>query len=403
MVDAIGSKLNYLPGFRRLERSKSSPVYARLPLVEQLAQKTLKRVRHPEGANLSESMVYALNATDVSSSFLRHILALIPAFGPRHSVVTGLSGLSSSIGLVVGSTVLVGNGIADFNKSQKIGDAEGAQRAGSQIASGTLLTNASALSLAYALSTPSLMGLSIAADVFYGLGSLLSLGVSGWSIYRASLLRSRMNAIMASKHLNEKERVIKTLEFLKDRISPNAKEKEAILQRVEKLHPEWDSSQKLAEVKRKISDLAEVKARYFKRRTNQKMAERLLMELDKLLWHLRSSEDKAGHHGVDKVGEATALAQAKNLIGKVLRQNLKSIVIDGIIAISSLIALCAVVIGNFLSMGALSFALYAISSAIALVLLLYPIILDKFMSSRSAAKQAAMGLTPVTVITSGSN
>lgn len=403
MVDAVGSKLNYLPGFSRLERSKSSHVYARLPLVEQLAQKTLNRFHHPEGRNLSENMVFGLNATDVSSSFLRHILELIPAFGPKHSAVTGLGGLSSSIGLVMGSTVLVGNGIADFNKSQKIGDVEGAQRAGSQIASGTLLTNASALSLACALSTPSLMGLSIAANVFYGLGSLLTLGVSGWDIYRASLLRSETNAIMGNKNLNEKERVIKTLEFLKNKISPTAKEKEAILKRVEKLHPEWDSSQKLAEVKRKISDLAEVKARYFKRRTNQKMAERLLMEIDKLLWHLRNQEAKAGRHGVDKVGEATALAQAKNLIDKVLRQNLKNIVIDGIIATASLIALCALVIGNFLSMGALSFALYAISSAIALVLLLYPIILEKFMSSRSAAKHAAMDITPVTVITSGSN
>src|SRR5271154_243356 len=117
---AIGSKLNYLPGIRRQENSKSSPVYVRLPLVEQLAQKTLNRVQHPEGRNLSESMVYALNATDISSSFVRHILELVPAIGPKHTAVTGLGGLSSSIGLVVGSTVLVGNGIADLNKSQKI-------------------------------------------------------------------------------------------------------------------------------------------------------------------------------------------------------------------------------------------------------------------------------------------
>jgi hypothetical protein len=401
MVDAIGSKLNYLPGIRRQESSKRSPAYVRLPLVEQLAQKTLNRVRHPEGRNLSESMVYALNATDISSSFIRHILELIPAIGPKHTAVTGLGGLSSSIGLVVGSTVLVGNGIADLNKSQKIGDAEGARRAGSQIASGTLLTNASALSLAYALSTPTLMGLSIAADVFYGLGSLLSLGVSGWSIYRASLLRSRMNAIMGSKNLNEKERVVKTLEFLKDKISPNAKEKEEIVRQVEKLHSEWDSNQKLAEVKRKISDLAEVKARYFIRRTNQKTAERLLVDLDKLLWQLQGTEDKT--ESVNKVEEVKALTAAKHLIGKVLRQNLKSIVIDAIIAAASLIALIAVVIGNFLSLGVLSFALYAISSAIALSLLLYPILLDKFRTSRAASMQAAFAVSPISVITSGSN
>ncbi len=396
MLNAVGSKLNYLPGLRRQESSKSSPSYARLPLVEQLAQKTLNRVRHPEGRNLSESMVYALNATDISSSFVRHILQLIPHVGPKHTAVTGLGGLSSSIGLVVGSTVLVGNGIADLNKSRTIGDLEGARRAGSQIASGTLLTNASALSLAYALSTPTLIGLGIAADVFYGLGSLLSLGVSSWSIYRASLLRSRMNGIMGNTKLTEKERVVKTLEFLKDKISPNAQEKEAIARQVEKLHPKWDSSQKAAEVKRKISNLAEVKARYLIRRTNQKTAERLLMDLDKLLWQLRNPEGNT-------VAEATALAAAKNLIKKVLSQNLKSIVIDAIIAGASLIGLIAVVIGNFLSLGVLSFALYAISSAIALALLLYPIILDKFRTSRAAAMQAAISVTPITVIASGSN
>lgn len=396
MVNAVRSKLNYLPGVRRQESSKSSPSYARLPLVEDLAQKTLNRVRHPEGRNLSESMVYALNATDISSSFIRHILQLIPHVGPKHTAVTGLGGLSSSIGLVIGSSVLVGNGIADLNKSQKIGDLEGARRAGTQIASGTLLTNASALSLAYALSTPTLIGLGIAADVFYGLGSLLSLGVSSWSIYRASLLRSRMNGIMGNTKLNEKERVVKTLEFLKDKISPNAQEKETIARQVEKLHPEWDSSQKAAEVKRKISNLAEVKARYLIRRTNQKTAERLLMDLDKLLWQLRNPEG-------NKVAESTALAAAKNLIKKVLSQNLKSIVIDAIIAGASLIAFIAVVIGNFLSLGALSFALYAISSAIALALLLYPIILDKFRTSRAAAMQAAISVTPITVVASGSN
>ena len=156
------------------------------------------------------------------------------------------------------------------------------------------------------------------------------------------------------------------------------------------------SSQKAAEVKRKISNLAEVKARYLIRRTNQKTAERLLMDLDKLLWQLRNPEGNT-------VAEATALAAAKNLIKKVLSQNLKSIVIDAIIAGASLIALIAVVIGNFLSLGVLSFALYAISSAIALALLLYPIILDKFRTSRAAAMQAAISVTPITVIASGSN
>jgi hypothetical protein len=399
MVNAIGLKLNLLPGFRRPKRP---PVYTRLPLVEDLAHKTLNRVRQPEGNNLSEKTVLALNATDLGASFSRHVLELIPSIGPKHTAVTGLCGLSSSIGLVVGSAVLVGNGIADLNKSQKIGDAEGARRAGAQIASGAILTNGSALSLAHSLSAPALLGLGIAADVFYGLGSILTLGISGWSVYRETLLRSRIKGLMENKNLNEKERVVKTLEFLKEKLTPTAEEKEAIRNDVEKRHPDWDSSRTLAEVDRKIANLAEVKARYFKRRTNQKTTERLLQELDQHLWQLRGPGAKEARPGGDKVGEVRALAAAKTLIGKVQGQSLKNLLIDALIGVASLIALLGVIVGNFLSLGALSFALYGISSAIALALFLYPILLDKFKASRSEAIQNAITVTPITVITSGS-
>jgi len=388
MVAAVKPNWERFPASQDQVRSKSASGCARLSLVEQTAQKTLSRVRHPAGTNLSSQTVTALSLTDLSACLSRHILQLTPSIGPHHPVVNGLDCVSSGIGLLIGSAVTVGHGIADLNKSQTIGDTEGVQRAGTQIASGAVSTNAAALSLASA-TTVSLYGLGVAADIFWGVGSVLNLGISGWGIYRAARFRSRIDNYLDSKKLNERERIVKTLEFLKEKVTPTDKEKEAIVREVERLHPKWGPQETLREIKRKVLDLGEVKIRYFKRRTCQSTAEKVLLQVDKHLNRLRRPDCDLAH-----------LAEAKKLIHEVKKQNENKILLSAVILITSLISFTALIIGTFFSLGILPFALYAISSAIALGILLYPLITDNLWKSQSAAIQSrAIALAPLTILT----
>jgi hypothetical protein len=393
MAYALAPNFNLSSSNSRLELRESSPVYAHLPLVEQLAPKTLTRIQNPAGRNLSEKTVVALSSTELGASLTRHILKLVPSVGPHHPAVRCLEGVSSGLHLLIGSAVHIGHGVADLNKSLEIGDGEGMRRAGSNIASGSILSTASALSLAYHSTVIAISGLHIASTAFHGLGSLLTMGLSGLNGYRSAIFRSRINDRMECKKLTEKERVVKTLEFLKEKIAPTDKEREGIVKEVEKLHPRWNSEQIASEVKVKLADLAEVKARYIERRTSPYIVERLLMEVDNLLEQLRGPS-KPMH----RLDEVKALAQAKSLIDKTLYENKKNLLINGVLAAASFISFAALVLSTFFSLGGLPLVLYAVSSAIALIVLLYPLAIEFFHNAKPHSMHSQMDLTPVSVI-----
>ena len=372
------------------DRGERGPIQARLPLVEQTASKTLNRIRQPAKANLSSKTVTLLSFTDLNASLTRHVLQLVPSVGPNHPSISGLDCLSSGIGILVGSAVTIGNGVADLNKSQQIGDGEGMRRAVTQIGSGAISTSASLLSLIYETTVSTLAVIGVAEDVFFGVGSVVNMTISGWAIYRSACFLSRIDGHLESINLNEKERVVKALEFLKEKIAPTEREKESIVKEIERIYPKWRLQEKITAAKRKILDLAEVKFRYVKRRTGQKTAERILTDVCKHLDRLRSPKSDLFH-----------LASAKELISEVKNQTKKEILINAIVAITSLIAFTALIIGTFFSLGALPFVLYAISSAIALGILLYPLITENLIQFKFAAVESgAVALAPFTVITS---
>lgn len=368
-----------------------APAYVQVPLVEKTAQTTLSRVKEPAGTKLSSKMVTALSVTDVSASLVRHILQATPSVGPKHSSVSGLGCLSSGIGVLLGSSVTVGSGISDFHKAHSIGDGEGMRRSGSQIVSGAVGTNSSALYLAHETAAASLSGITVAADVLCGVGSVINMGISGVGVYRCARFRSRIDGHMETKALPEKERVAKTLRFLKEKIVPTEPEIARIAEEVKARYPDWSEKARADETKKQILDLGEVKFRYFKRRTCQATAARALKEIDKHLSGLQ-------------YGRPNALEEAKSFIQEVKKRNLQKIILTSIVLATSLIAFAGLIAGTFFSMGSLPFILYAISSAIALAILLYPLVVENLGASKAAAMQSrAVALAPTVLTNTSSN
>ena len=371
----------------RMDRRR--PLSTHLSLVEPTAQKVLSLRRQDQTAekDISSKTVAALTVTDLSVSFARNALRVAPGIGPAHPIVQGLGYASSGIGLLLGSTVTIGSNVVKFHKSQKIGDGEGMRQAGSQILSGAITTNAVTLSLFHQIVLSSLAGLGIAANVFFGLGSLVTIGIAGWSIYRSSLFYFKIDGHSDSQHLNEKERVVKTLKFLKEKIAPTEKEKETIVKKIDKLHPNWSLEEKLSAVKQKMVDLAEVKCKYVQRRTSPGMAERVLKEIDN---HLERSNNP--------LSDSKALDAAKELIEAVKKETKKKLLFTTIVAVTSLIALTALILSTFFSLGIVPFVLYTVSSAIALGILVCPLLVDKLAQTRSAAMQdRAQSIAPLVI------
>ncbi len=218
--------------------------------------------------------------------------------------------------------------------------------------------------------------------------------------------RSRINAYLEMKQLSDQERVLEALEYLKTKIAPTEEEKEGISREVEALHPDWSPEQKLNVTKRKILNLAEVKIRFIKRRTDQKTAERILLEVDKHIERLQNpvryrEELKNQLTGQEDSEvkptlvisdiEEKHLAEAKELIAQVMERNKKKIQLSLVVATTSAIAFAALLIGTFLSLGILPLALYMLSSAIALGILLIPFMIEALSRSTNKAMESRRG------------
>lgn len=359
--------------------------------LEETSLKTLSRIRPQQKAEIASRTVTALSLSDLSITFVRNVLRLI--IGPNHAVIRDLSISSSAIGIVLGSSVTVGNGIANLHKAQAIGDVEGVRRASSRILSGSISTVAAALSFSDIFAS-SIGSLGMATTVFCGLGSIVNLGISGWGIFICAHFRSRISGYLEMKHLSEKERIVKALEFLKGKIAPTEKEKKAIARQVESLHPNWTKQQVEKAIQRKILNLGEMKIRRIKRRTDQKTAERILLEVGK---HLERLQDKAAPE--------KHLVEAKGLISQIMKQNMRKIELTLIVGISSTLAFSALILSTFFSLGILPLALYMLSSAIGLGILLIPLMIDSLSRSKDKALESrrALALTPVTVVTTNIN
>lgn len=368
----------------------SSCNITKVSLVDSIARKAVQQSQERFNVHLSENTITALSITDGSASLIRNILRSLPFVDAKNSIVNGLGHLSSAIGLVLGSIVTVESGCVDLRHYSHIQDGEGQRRASIQIVAGMLATNGSALRLTKAIASVGI-GVSYAADALCGIGAIVSMGLSGLEMYRCAMFCSRMDGYLNTQDMSERERVIKALEFLKQKISLTEQERQMIIDKVESSSSKLSASTKKSLIDRKLIDLAEVKINYIKRRTNKYIAERLVSELDKHLSALR-----------DPCAQSGQILAARQFVEEIKRASKKRMLILAIVGITSAIAFTAFLAGTVFSLGTLPFILYAISASISLIMILYPMLSFNLRKETiDAMKENAVTLAPTTMIETG--
>src|SRR3989344_9553393 len=140
----------------------------------------------------------------------------------------------------------------DRRRSLRINDTEGKKQAAMQMAAGIISLPASAFSLIRQIAPGAIGGISSIAGAFSAAGALISLGIATWGIYTAGSFRLQLNKILRTRDLTRQEQLFAALTFLKEKIAPTRKEREAIIAEIAKEHPTWSQVAKQDKAHEKI-------------------------------------------------------------------------------------------------------------------------------------------------------
>jgi hypothetical protein len=209
---------------------------------------------------------------------------------------------------------------------------------------------------------PAASGLLGAANVLFGLGSLLAMSAASLGALRCHRFNNRLNLYLENPNLTHVEKFRGALQYLKDAVSVTPEERKQMQSEIEKNHPDWSLEQKEKLLHQKIVDLTEVKVKYLKRRTSNKSLRLILTQANTLLEKLSHPETQA--EGIKETAVILHKIQKENRVKMAL-------FIAGFIA--ALISFSAMLTMTFLSAGALPFVLYGIAGTIYLAISIYNI------------------------------
>lgn len=370
-----GKRVSLDGGLRLKDRAKIAQYYQHVGFLPRkeitpkdalLRRKTTKaavRAMHEMSIPGTEGKILAgVGIVDETLSAARNIATAVVGHG--NPVVNHLGYYA---GMIWGFFALkeVDGGRKDLERAKVIGDEEGKTRAKARLVSGGLVSTASAVylagrvfdSLESATAAASVLG---AANILFGVGTILSSGLSylGWT--RCHTFNERLNDYLENKNLSEVQRLQGALRFLQEKIAVTPGEIEALRGEIVKEHPELNAAEKEALLKQALTHLAEKKVKYLKRRTSHKSLQLIQAQVDRILAKL--DDEKTRSEGIK---EATLL------IGKVQNENRIKMALFVLSFIASLISILGLLIATFLSAGVAPFVLYGISGAIYLALQVY--------------------------------
>jgi hypothetical protein len=145
------------------------------------------------------------------------------------------------------------------------------------------------------------------------------------------------------------------------------------------LHPNWDTHLQDNLIERKILDFAEVKMNYVKRRTDEKVAERILQEVDTHLNLLTRLKTNSAH-----------LNGARKLIEDVKSANKKKILFSAMTTAIATIGTIALFMTTFPLLGSLSLILYTIASTLSFLMLVSPWLISNIAAAQLPQKWNAI-------------
>jgi hypothetical protein len=327
------------------------------------AVRTMQAARVP---GQSEQVLAGLRIADDTLSITRNVLYALPAIGTNDPVVNHL-GYYAGIFWTFFAVREWDSAKTELKRAELIGDQEGIRRARATMASGAIVTTGS---LSYLMGrvcdslnfVGPMTAVMRVADAFFGLGSFLSMILSGLGAYRCHSFNEKINHFLENDDLTPIEKYRGALQFLKDEVTITPQEKEELWAKVAKEFPHANEETKQKIFDRKLYYLAETKVKHIKRRTSSKSLGLILAHVDRLLGML--SDPKTQLEGVK---------EAALLLHEVEKENRAKMALFLISFIASLISAIAMIAATVLTAGVLPFVLYGISGTLYLALSVYSI------------------------------
>jgi len=334
-------------------------------IIKETATKdSIRATRDASVPGTNGQVIAGARIAEDSLSLIRNIMFAIPTIGTNNPTVTHLGYYAGTFWMFFSLRELKG-GWHDYQRAVEIGDDEGRRRAEARILSGGIVSTATVSyltgrvcdSLGLASASATALG---AASILFGVGSVLSMGTSAVSAVRCYRFNERLNEYLENPHLNEAQRLEGALRFLKDALIITPEEKIALEKRIEKEHPEWSVEERADGLKKKLTDLAETKVKYLKRRTSNKSIQLIFEKSDPLLAKLAHESTRA-----------EGVKEASELVATVKRENRKKMILFLLAFLASTLCFIAMIATTVFSAGLAPFIIYTIAGAISLGLGIY--------------------------------
>ncbi len=283
--------------------------------------------------------------------------------------VIATSGALAKISYAAGGSVLlesalkVKQGVDRLQNARRIGDQEGKRRARSDIAFGTVSSSASSLEMARLITGAGVIGLGFATNLLAMIASSMKIGICMLNIYRSSEFYSSLSKLSENQTLKPSDRLIETIEFLKNQASLTKEERITILEDGKRLHANLGAETQTYLTEKKLKDLAQTKIERFKRRCSLDAARSIIEKSNYLLEKLHSSPL-----------DVKVQREAQLLIKEVLGATKKRMAMYGVAALISSLALTGLIFSTIVSVGLIPLILYGASSLLVLSVSIYPMI-----------------------------
>jgi hypothetical protein len=330
------------------------------------AQKSIKALRHAAIPGANGSVLAGMRLADDTLSLTRNILFSIPEIGPQDPIVNHL-GYYAGVFWSFFAFRELDDGISEYKRSKAVGDGEGRRRAEARILSGGTVLAGSAAYLAGKFcdtysSAVLASTLSNASNMLFGVGSLVGIGVSLLGAVRCERFNSRLNAYLENSKLADVQKFKGALQFLKDSLTVTLEERTAIKEEIEEKYPNLNPALKEDLFQQRLTDRAEAKVKYMKRRTSNKSLHLIVSQVDKILAKL--DDPKARPEGIK---------EAALLISTIQQENKLKMTLYSLSLIASILSFLGMILATFTTGGVLPFVLYGIAGTIYLALTIYSI------------------------------
>ncbi len=290
--------------------------------------------------------------------------------------------------LLLASTYMTYSSVEEYQHKKELGDKEGIQDAkahlveGGTLLGGTLLfTRGGIINELGPLAVGA--GLEAVSGFFFGAAGIIGLTMGVRNIMRCNRFSDRIDAFMQNETLTEEQKVVGTLNLLRDQVMLSDNETKKLIEEVSS-QTSLTQEERQALLEKKARNLMTTKISRLSRRAGSKSLKRILHEVDDILIRLDDPNQKV-----------EALEQAKSLISDVKKENRKRKILYGIMLFASILSIAAFIITTVFSAFTLPFILGLVAASITLLLNLYSLgshLLSKILSEEGAFSPAIEGL-----------